>query len=174
MDTILYASKSRFIIHIIYIAHIVSIVCIVLSDCISILLHILFAGIFVWCVLPDIYIYFYIFVSIYTEVYRISEKCIFVLKIFVLYITFLKYVISYIWCGGHVIWCGGQVIWCDVIALMQCDVMVMSCFMLRPAVGWNVIKHWVHFRFGRFGDELLFATPTCTECAFWLKTKMDL
>ena len=136
--------------------------------------HIICRYICLMCFTWHLYIFLYICIYIYRGISYFWKKCIFVLKIFVLYITFLKYVISYIWCGGHVIWCGGQVIWCDVIALMQCDVMVMSCFMLRPAVGWNVIKHWVHFRFGRFGDELLFGTPTCTECAFWLKTKMDL
>ena len=44
----------------------------------------------------------------------------------------------------HVIWCGGHVIWCDVTAcvvschVMQCDVMVMSCYLLCPAMGRNV------------------------------------
>ena len=52
----------------------------------------------------------------------------------------------------HVIWCGGHVIWCDVIAcvvsyhVMECDVMVMSCCLLCPAMGWNVMSlecHWL-------------------------------
>ena len=38
----------------------------------------------------------------------------------------------------------------------------------------DAIKHCVHFRFGRFGDELLFGAQTCTVSTFWLKTKMDL
>ena len=38
----------------------------------------------------------------------------------------------------------------------------------------DAIKHCVHFRFGRFGDELLFGAQTCIVCTFWLKTKMDL
>ena len=52
----------------------------------------------------------------------------------------------------HVSWCGGHVIWCGVIAcvvschVMECDVMVMSCCLLCPAMGWNVMSlecHWL-------------------------------
>lgn len=113
MDTILYASKSRFIIHIIYIAHIVSIVCFVLSDCISILLHILFAGIFVWCVLPDIYIYFYIFVSIYTEVYRISEKMYICFENICIVYNLFKVcnILHLMWWSCHLMWWLRYLIW---------------------------------------------------------------
>ena len=50
----------------------------------------------------------------------------------------------------HVMSC--RVIWCDVIAcvvpchVMQCRVMVMSCYLLCPAMGWNAMSlrcHWL-------------------------------
>ena len=52
----------------------------------------------------------------------------------------------------HVIWCGWHVIWCDVIAcvvschMMHSDVMVMTCYLFCPAMGWNVVSlrcHWL-------------------------------
>ena len=36
---------------------------------------------------------------------------------------------------------------------------------------FDVIKHWVHFRFGRFGDELLFGTQHVLNVHFGSRPK---
>ena len=57
----------------------------------------------------------------------------------------------------YVTWCAGHVIWCDVIACvccvmsrdaLRCHVMcahVKSCYLLFPAMGWNVMRLNCHY-----------------------------
>ena len=56
---------------------------------------------------------------------------------------------------------------CDTVCIRCCS----TCFFEYCSYGGILCIHWVHFRFGRFGDELLFGTQHVLNVHFGSRPK---